>query len=740
MARSAAAKATTLPAGAAANILAGLVCGFVAVVASLGYGSLIFAAGLPEYLPVAAGIALFSTTVTAAVAALTSSARAVAANVQEVPAVALSGILATVAGAVAVGSTDNARLATVVVTIALATFATGAVALLLGSLRLGSIVRFIPYPVIGGFLAGTGWLIANGGVKLILGPVALAALADGAPDEAAVVRFGLALAFAVAVAAGRARFSNVLVLPAMILAGFVAFNLAAYGTGATPETLRDGGWLIELPVEASLWPPIDPGSIGLVDWSAVLAGALGIPTMIVITITAFLMNATGIELATRRDFDLDRELRSVGIMNLIAGAGGSAPGYYSVTNSILANRLGGSERLVGLTIAVVSLTALAFGTTLLNFVPTVVLGGLLLWIGGTQLYEWLVRSYRRLSHFEYLVIVLIFVVMVAINFAVGILVGIVAAVLLFAVEYGRIDIVRHEMTGADFQSGAEGVEKRRELLQRHGKAILIIRLQGYLFFGTAERLRHRVQERMLGPHDLRPKFLILDFRRVTGLDSSAVMSFTRLAQAAERERFTVMLTNLSENTSAALTRSGFSPETMEGIRIEPDIERGLRWCENRVIAEFAPEFSPHHQPIAEIIAHIVHDAAGASIIVKQCERLEVHRDQALIERGAPSDDIYFVETGHAAVEIPSEIPGRTIRVATVGPGAIVGEIAFYLGETRSASIVAEDDMIVWRFSRPALARLRTECPEAALHFHEGLAAILASRLATTNRVLRFLAD
>jgi sulfate permease, SulP family len=726
-------------AGAATNILAGLVCGFVAVVASIGYGSLIFARGLPEFLPVAAGIALFSTAVTAALAALTSSARAVAANVQEVPAVALSGILATVAGAMAAGSTDTARLATVIATIALATATTGLVAFLLGSLRLGGIVRFIPYPVIGGFLAGTGWLIASGGVKLILGPAAVA-LADGAPDPAAILRFLLALAFAVAVALGRARFSNVLVLPALILAGFVAFNAAAYGMGANPESLREAGWLIQLPVDSELWPPVNPSALGLVDWNAVLAGALGIPAMIVITITAFLMNATGIELATRRDFDLNRELRAVGVMNLVVAAGGSAPGYYSVTNSILANRLGGSERLVGLTIATVCLVALALGTTLLDFVPTFVLGGLLLWIGGTQLYEWLVRSYRRLSHFEYLVILLIFAVMVAVNFAVGILVGIVAAVILFAVEYGRIDIVRHEMTGADFQSGAEGVEKRREFLQEHGEAILIMRLQGYLFFGTAERLRHRVQRRMLDPKGQRPKFLILDFRRVTGLDSSSVMSFTRLAQAAERENFVVMLTGLTDTTDGALSRGGFSPETMNQIRIESDIERGLRWCENQVIAEFAPEFSSHHQPIAEIIAHIVHDTDAAGIIVNQCERLDVKQGESLIERGAPSDDVYFVETGHAAVEIPSELPGGTIRVATIGPGAIVGEIAFYLGEARSASITAEETMVVWRFSRSALARLRNENPEVALHFHEGLAAILAKRLSTTNRIVRFLAD
>jgi SulP family sulfate permease len=112
----------------------------------------------------------------------------------------------------------------------------------------------------------------------------------------------------------------------------------------------------------------------------------------------------------------------------------------------------------------------------------------------------------------------------------------------------------------------------------------------------------------------------------------------------------------------------------------------------------------------------------------------------LIERGAASNDIFFIETGHAAVDIPAETGEGSIRLATVGPGAIVGEMAFYLGEERSASIVAEEPMIVWRFSRAAMDRLQASAPGAALRFHEGMAAILAKRLTRTNRIVRFLAD
>lgn len=736
----------------ATDIIAGLVCGFIAIVASIGNGSLLFSHGLPEYVPVSIGLALFSSVVLATVSALISSGKTTVAVTQEVPVVALSSVLVAAAAALPKTGDPHVRFATVMVAVALGTASIGLAALVLGSLRLGSIVRFIPYPVIGGFLAGTGYLVATGGLGLVLGHAINLDLFAHPPDQLALERLGAAAVFILVVAVVQTRATGPLVVPGLILAALVLFNAARLALGATPETLRAAGWVIHLPESGRLWPAISLGDIAAVDWHAILIGTLGVPTMIVVSIIAFLMNATGIELATRRDFDIDRELRTVGVMNLLAGAGGGAPGFHTFSLSLLATRLSGSSRLVGLIVAALCAAALVFGGHLLDAMPTFILGGLLTWIGATQLYEWLVRSYSRLSLTEYFVIILIFVIIVGVSFAVGILVGIIAAIVLFAVEYSRIDIVRHEMTGVDYQTGADSSEKRSELLQLHGGAILIIRLQGYLFFGTADRLRRRVQSHVSGqargrahahhhPHPGRPRFVVIDFRRVAGLDSSAVVSFIRLAQMAERERYTVVLTALSPAAEMALARGGFSHAAYPGVRVDADIERGLKWCEDALIADISPETSgAHPRPLTDIIADVVADGAMTGTIVEACQRIEAKPGDVLIRLGEPSNDILFIEAGHAAVEIPSEGGKSTIRLATVGPGAIVGEMAFYLGEKRSASIVAEEPMVVWAFTRAAMEKLQAEEPAAALRFHSGMAAMLAKRLTRTNRIVRFLAD
>jgi CRP-like cAMP-binding protein len=83
---------------------------------------------------------------------------------------------------------------------------------------------------------------------------------------------------------------------------------------------------------------------------------------------------------------------------------------------------------------------------------------------------------------------------------------------------------------------------------------------------------------------------------------------------------------------------------------------------------------------------------------------------------------------------------QRVRLATAGEGAIVGEVAFYLGVPRSASVIAESDMVAWRFSRASLDRLRAAEPEIAARFHEGIAAMLADRPTRTNRLIQLLAD
>ena len=721
------------------SIAVGLVSGLLAIIQSIGYGTLLFSALPVPLLSNGAGMALFSSAILAALVPFLSSTRGVVAVAQSVPVAALAGIAGAIAANVAPGN-DRVVLATVVVAVALTSLAIGAGSWLLGFFRLSRFVRFFPFPVVGGFLAGSGWLVLVGGIDAIAGahfidaPFQLLAQPTMLGRMASAVGLILAVVLVQRLSRGWR-----LALPVTLAVALVLFNLVVWLMGIPHAALRADRWLMALPSGHALWPPLLPADLTLVDWRAIAGQTLALATIPVLAVIATLMNATGIELDARRDLDLDRELRAVGIGNLLAGAGAGVPGYHSLSGTALAARLGASDATVGLTVAICCAAAAAFGPQILSLVPTPLFGGVLLWIGGGLLNEWLIRAHRRLARAEYAVVVLIFAIIAFVGFAWGILVGLIAAAVLFAVDYGRVDIVRYTLTGRDYQTGADSSNERLEVLRESGEAILLIRLQGYLFFGTAERLRKRILERLADTAASESRFLVIDFERVSGLDSSAVLSFIRLSQAAAPAGFLLVLTGMSDAVKGSMMRGGLVHGEASPVRIEPSFDHGVEWCENALLSHVAPTLATaQSRPALDILAGVVGDAAFAEALIPYCERVEIAAGEALITQGRPSDDIFFIEAGRAAVELVNG--SQTVRLTTLAHGAIVGEIAFYLSVPRSASVVAESAVVAWRFSRANLERLSASEPEIAVRFHQGIAAMLAERLTRTNRLVQLLAD
>ncbi len=720
-----------------ASIVAGLICGVLAVVLSIGAGSLLFSLTLDSHVAATVGMALAATAVIAVVVGLTSSIRGAVAPVQEVPVIGLTAVVVAVQAAMPKGAPHEAMFATVVVAVLISTVAAGVAAWLLGAFRLGAIVRFVPYPVVGGFLAGTGWLIVLGGVGLVVGHSPHLDDIEHLAETPFAINVGLTALFVLLLAIIDARATGSFVLPGAILLTLLVFNLVLLATSLDAETLRGYGWLVAVPADGQLWPPIAIDDFGMVDWKTVGIAMVSMPIMVFMTVLSQLMNVSGIELESRTDVDLDRELRTNGAANLLAGAIGGMPGFPSVSLTLLALRLRAPSRLVGPIVGAVALGALMLGSVILDLIPTFLLAGMLIWIGGGLLLQWLVRSYRRLDRWEYLVIVLIFATIVGVGFAEGILLGLVAAVILFVVRYGRVEPVRLWTTGRDFQSSA-AAEERRKLLSDIGGAIQIIRLQGFLFFGTADRLRHAIAGQVAGAGKGSVRFVLIDFGRVTGLDSSTVLSFIRLAQVAEREGITVVLSSLSPDDREAMQRGGLEPGAH--LIFGDDIEAALQWCEDSLLAEARPDFATTGpRPLAALLGGLLEDEAMAARLAPYLDMVTAPPATTLIEEGADSDDIFLIESGHAAIRTRSKA-GTTIRLSTIGPGAIAGELAYYLHAPRTASVVSEDEMRVWRLSRASLDRLKREAPDVALALHEAMAAMLAGRLDSTNRILRFLAD
>ncbi|MEP7241108.1 MAG: cyclic nucleotide-binding domain-containing protein, partial [Devosia sp.] len=81
-----------------------------------------------------------------------------------------------------------------------------------------------------------------------------------------------------------------------------------------------------------------------------------------------------------------------------------------------------------------------------------------------------------------------------------------------------------------------------------------------------------------------------------------------------------------------------------------------------------------------------------------------------------------------------------VKLMGFGPGSILGEIAFYRGERRTASVVAQSEVTAFKLSRDALRRVESEAPSLAAAFHAEIARALADRMQSANRLIQLLSD
>jgi len=715
------------------TIAIGLICGLVTTVFSMSYAALLFSGGLSGSVDVGLGIMLVSSAVMAIVGALLTSYPPIYAQVRDIP-LAYLALVAPVIG-IAAGA---AAVPTIVALVAVTTLLLGLCLFLVGYFRLGRVIRFIPFPVVSGFLAGVAWLIVSGAFTILTRePFTLASFAGFMVAEN-VPEIFTALGFVTATVVGRRWLPAGILMPLLVVVATLLFHAVIGFAEIDRATLVADGWLAEPPSRGSLWPPVDAAGIAAVDWTLVLANWPTVVVIILVTMVALLLNVSGLEIEVRRDIDLDAELKTAGASNLLAGLLGGAPGYQSLSMTVLSQRLGGGSRGTSFIAGLFLIGVLLFGSAAIGVVPLPVLAAIVLATGSTLLFERLVLSYRTLPLGEYLIVLGIFLTTVALGFLTAVVFGVLAAMTLFVFEYSRAGVVKLEVSGRDFQSGAASSENHRKLLREHGDAILIMRLQGFLFFGTANGLRRAIEARFRPPVGNPVRFVLLDFRRISGIDSAAVQSFVRLAETARDRGALVVLANVSNAAGRTLVRGGLPIGPGSPVVLAETFEKGLSDCEHAIITEVDPDLAVRRpQPLRDQLRAFADAPAEIDRIIGLMDRLDFEPAAALLNQGSAATEMFFIEAGTASVRLPTD--GNDITLATVGPGSIVGEIAFYLGTIRTASVVAETPMIVWRFSRESLAELEATAPAAAARFHRGMAEVLADRLAATNRLVRFLA-
>lgn len=730
------------------GLSAGSVIGLLTFFTNISLAAIIFPGELAPFVARGIGLMLLGGVFFALVGFFFGSYPSSAMEPQDGPVAVLSVISFAVILSMAPTARPEEKFLTIVAVVIISTMLTGIFFYLVGQFNLGNLVRFIPFPVMGGFLAGAGWLLVVGAISVMVD----APLGLGLFLPELLVRWLPGLIFAISFLLVLDRFSQFWVMPAFMVASTLLFFVFFELLVGKPADALAGGWLLGPFPEGGLWQPYLLDVIPRANWRFISSHMIDISTIILVSTITFLLNLSAISVSINQEIDINRELKINGIANLLGGLGGFSVGFTGFSSTIWGHRLSRGTGLVPLMVALISGVTFFFGGTLLSYFPRVIAGGLLLFWGLSFMKEYLIDARNKLPKLEYLLMWVIVFIIALVGFLEGVLVGILIAVVLFTVNYSRTSTIRLTTTAANYQSHVHRPILYQQLLRKHGEKILMMSLQGHIFFGSANNLCDTIKQIFA---ESKPQYVLLDFRLVTGIDSSAMMSIAKIKQHAQDNRVFLVFTGLNLVLEKRIIAEALDETQGNSWRIFPDLDEGLAWCEQQLVERYeslglAAKSTDIHQLWLDMLPQgdtgttlddlISVSAARKGLRAKDEQRFDLlvpyvtpydlTAGDVLIEEADRYNGLVFVDSGQVLLQI-LDVSGTLLNIKLIDAGTIVGEVGCYAKRNTVISVLATEPTSGYLLDSDMIEKMEADDPELAIALHR----LIAGQLSESNMYL-----
>jgi sulfate permease, SulP family len=604
----------------------------------------------------------------------------------------------------------------------------GVLQMVIGLVRGGRLVKYLPYPVVAGYLTGAGLLILHLQVGKMLGTPADWSGAQALTSPRAWQ--GAALAISVT--------TLVVTLAAPRVIRRVPATLVGLGAGVAVHQLLALRWpelghpvgnplLVGRILEGSgaAGPAGALGSLTTVaSWDVLRMALVPGATLAVLLSIDTLKTCLLVDMQTQARHDSDRELVGQGMGNTVSALLGGAPGTGIVSASMVNVTSGARTRASGALAGVLALLVLLGLGPAVAWLPVPALAAIVVLMALRMLQRELLALLRdRSTLVEFALAAAVIGVAIAVNLAAAAALGVLLAMVLFLLEHARMPVVRRSIDGRSVAGHGRG-ERESRFLEEQGGEILLVELQGSLFFGTADRLAAE-----LAPSLDRRRFVIVDLSRVTALDISAVHTLKTVAARLAHRGGRLLLCEAPGGTSGKRLASYL--ELLEltrpplSVAVLPHVEDALEWAEERIlgVADAIAPLDLHEidllQPLpAEAVQALRHVVSERSF----------GRGERIFSAGDRGRELFLIRSGEVRIEAPLD-GERTNVITTLTPGDFFGDLAYLDGSPRSAHAVARADTLLYVLAPEDVAR-------AATHFPALETAIVARTATTIARRLR----
>ncbi|KAF8337345.1 uncharacterized protein EI90DRAFT_2910517 [Cantharellus anzutake] len=675
-------------------------------------------------------------------------------------------------------------IATTMVAFALSSILTGLTFLLLGLLRLGSVIGFFPRHILVGCIGGVGVFLIQTGINVSAGMGEEKAeftwrlLKMYFMDLHVLVLWVPAFASAVLLRVITHHYHHQLIFPAYFVVLPIVFYIIVAIGGWDVNRLRESGWIFNTGGSDEPWYRFySYFDFHETSWKAIWAT---MPTQLALLFFNILhpplnVPALGVSLG-KDDVDLNLELTGHGVSNLIAGFAGVPSNYLAYVNTLLFYRVGGTTRYSGILLTIATAGLLFIGTGPIAYIPVIEVGALIFVLGIDLAVEAAWETRKKASTSEYITILGIMAVMTVYDFVSGVVFGIIVACISFVVQNSRGESIRTAFSGSTALSTVRRPSAHRRYLQEVGTQTCIMRLQGFLFFGTISNVEERCRAYLeAATWEKNPiRFLIIDLTLVSGLDLSAAEAFVRLHRLLEARR--VQLVFCGQSTTSNVAKALRAVNLWQGkTEVFATLNEALEWTENAYIklwfnslahkqedainvpinvrnrhldvpSLLSESFTnsprrihvraaglrimetpagtqevPNHneQPFSTIMktfpTHTDLDDGFISRITPYFKPLIFEPGEVVFRQGDIADGLYLIESGILRATYIFGEHADVVEESCVA-GTLAGELTALAGEPRNATMVAERPSVLWKMENTALTRLEKEHPEDAKRF------------------------
>lgn len=615
---------------------------------------------------------------------------------------------------------------------------TGLIQMLIGFLGLGRLIRYIPYPVVSGYLSGVGLIIIGSQIPRFVGVASDTSWwKAGISPQTWDLRSLVVGSTTVLVALLAPRLTKA--VPSTIL-GILAGGLAYLGlanTDASMMTLTNNQLVLgalgasgEGYVQTITGRWYQLGELKLSEIAALFGSALTLAALLSIDT---LKTCVVIDQMTRTRHAPNRELFAQGLANIASSAIGGIPGAGTMGATMVNLSSGAKTRISGIIEGVLVLVAALALNTYIAWIPIATLAGILIVVGLRMIdTEPLHFLESRATVFDFAVVAVVIACALSIGLIAASAAGVALSILLFVREQVGGSVVRHKTFVNQRSSTWYRPEAEMRRIAQKGDTAVIFELQGSLFFGTTYEL-YSMLEAEIKTRD----YIILDLRRVQSVDITAAHMLNQVRDMLRERGVPLLISNVREQLPSGQNLVDFFTQTglidtstsSDTVQIFKTIEAAIEWVEDKLVGDIAqPANEETPLNLQEMDLFQGRKDVTIADLEGRMKQRTVKAGELIYAIGDQEQELYLIRRGAARIMAPISGSRQLHHIATYGRGDFFGGLAFLDDRARSDNAIAHTDIDLFILSLEQFNQLAEEHKKLALLLMTAISRTLAHRL------------